>query len=149
MRAVGGIGDETAAAEAPSTATRSGYADAIRQPSRTPITERHLRSVERLPFRSWKLAGQGAVGSQALSASRESRRCDSTTISPGPSRVWPLETGFSADPIPDSGPFVVHAEIWPAVLEPDVDSHHIADTRQILALCAVGRSGSTRMASHR
>jgi precorrin-8X/cobalt-precorrin-8 methylmutase len=29
-------------------------------------TERHLRSLKRLPFPVWKLAGQGAVSSQAL-----------------------------------------------------------------------------------
>jgi hypothetical protein len=50
------------------------------------------------------------------------------------SRVWPLETGFTADAVPDSGPFVLHAEIWPGVLEPDPVSHPIADARQVLAL---------------
>lgn len=97
-------------------------------------TERQLRSVKRLPFPVWKLAGQGAVGSQALLGIPRvaSLRFDDDLA--GFSRVWPFETGFTADPIPDSGPFVLHAEIWPGVLEPDLDSHPIADARQVLAL---------------
>jgi hypothetical protein len=92
-----------------------------------------LRSVKRLPFPVWKLAGQGAVGSQALLGIP---RVAAWRYDPGfaPfSRVWPFETGFTADAVPDSGPFVVHAEIWPGVLEPDPVSHPIADARQVLA----------------
>jgi hypothetical protein len=58
---------------------------------------------------------------------------DDPALSPF-SRVWPFETGFTADAVPDRGPFIVHAEIWPGVLEPESDSHPIADARQVLAL---------------
>jgi precorrin-8X/cobalt-precorrin-8 methylmutase len=97
-------------------------------------TERHLRSLKRLPFPVWKLAGQGAVGSQALLGIPRvaSLRFDDGLAAF--SRVWPFETGFTADPIPDSGPFILHAEIWPGVLAPDLDSHPIADARHVLAL---------------
>lgn len=97
-------------------------------------TERHLRSLKRLPFPVWKLAGQGAVGSQTLlGIPRAASLRDDPALAPF-SRVWPFETGFTADAIPDRGPFILHAEIWPGVLEPESDSHPIADARQVLAL---------------
>jgi hypothetical protein len=97
-------------------------------------TERHLRGLKRLPFPVWKLAGQGAVGSQALlGIPRVAALRDDLDLAPF-SRAWPFETGFTADTIPDSGPFILHAEIWPGVLEPDPVSHPVADARQVLAL---------------
>jgi precorrin-8X/cobalt-precorrin-8 methylmutase len=97
-------------------------------------TERHLRDTKRLPFPVWKLAGQGAVGSQALlgiprvASLRDDPRLEAF------SRVWPFETGFSAEAVPATEPFVLHAEIWPGVLEPDPHAHPVADARQVLAL---------------
>jgi hypothetical protein len=97
-------------------------------------TERHLRSVNRLPFPVWKLAGQGAVGSQALlGIPRVAALRDDCALAAF-SRVWPFETSFSAGTVPDRGPFVLHAEIWPGMLDPAPDSHPIADARQVLAL---------------
>jgi precorrin-8X/cobalt-precorrin-8 methylmutase len=97
-------------------------------------TERHLRTLKRLPFPVWKLAGQGAVGSQALlGIPRVAALRDDPNLASF-SCVWPFETGFNADPVPNSGPFVLHAEIWPGVLEPDPGSHPVADARQVLAL---------------
>ena len=97
-------------------------------------TERHLRTLKRLPFPVWKLAGQGAVGSQSLlGIPRVASLRDDHALAPF-SRVWPFETGFTADAIPEHGPFILHAEIWPGVLEPDPNSHPIADARQVVAL---------------
>lgn len=97
-------------------------------------TERYLRTLKRMPFPVWKLAGQGAVGSQALlGIPRVAALRDDPELS-AHSLVWPFETGFSVDAIPKSGPFLLHAEIWPGVLEPNPESHLIPDARQVLAL---------------
>jgi hypothetical protein len=96
-------------------------------------TERHLRDAKRNAFPAWKLAGQGAPGSQALlGIPRVAALRDDPGLA-GISQVWPFETGFSGEAVPGRGPFVLHAEIWPGVLEPE-ESHAISDARQVLAL---------------
>jgi hypothetical protein len=110
-------------------------------------TERYLRMRKRMPFPVWKLAGQGAVGSQALlGIPRVAALRDDPALS-AHSLVWPFETGFSVDAIADRGPFVLHAEIWPGVLEPNPESHVIPDARQVLALVewARGRDDSGQL----
>ena len=52
----------------------------------------------------------------------------------GFSLTWPFETGFGVDALPDCGPFVLHAEIWPGVLETENGSHEVPDARQVPAL---------------
>lgn len=97
-------------------------------------TELHLRNTKRLPFPVWKLAGQGAVGSQALlGIPRVASLRDDARLE-GFSRVWPFETGFAIDALPATGPFVLHAEVWPGIVEPDPDAHPVADAGQVLAL---------------
>jgi precorrin-8X/cobalt-precorrin-8 methylmutase len=97
-------------------------------------TERHLRRVKRSPLPVWKLAGQGAVGSQTLlgiprvAALRDDPRLAAFSL------VWPFETGFGASRFREDGPFILHAEIWPGVLDLDSDGHPIRDARQVLAL---------------
>lgn len=112
-------------------------------------TERHLRDTKRLPFPVWKLAGQGAVGSQALlgiprvASLRDDPRLEAF------SRVWPFETGFTANVVSASEAFVLHAEIWPGVLRPDPHTHSVADARQVLALVDWARhlDGEGRLAA--
>jgi hypothetical protein len=97
-------------------------------------TERHLRKVKRTAFPVWKLAGQGAVGSQALlGIPRVAGLREDPGLAPF-SLVWPFETGFDVGCFRDIAPFIVHAEIWPGVLDPDPHWHPIVDARQVLAL---------------
>jgi hypothetical protein len=103
-------------------------------------TERHLRNIRRTAWPVWKLFGQGAVGSQTLlGIPRVAALRDDQTLAAF-SLVWPFETGFTVEAVPDRGPFVLHAEIWPGVLEPDPGSHAVPDARQVLALVEWARS---------
>ena len=79
---------------------------------------------------AWKLAYTGSVGSQALlgiprvlGLTRKSNELATY------SRVWPFDTDFSAA-IPVSAPLVLHAEIYPSLLDlPGKDS--ILDREQV------------------
>jgi len=103
-----------------------------------------LRIVEgRLPGtqETWKLFGAGSVGSQSLVGIpylyRLRRSLDMVRIS----RVWPFETGFTPTPSPSQGPYVLHAEIWPGVVEQRVrelvgaSPDLIRDRAQVRAMC--------------
>jgi molybdopterin molybdotransferase len=70
------------------------------------------------------------------------------------SLVWPFETGFTAPPVTPGRPLVLHAEVWPGVVERAVKDAlardgAIRDAVQVRELCAwaheVDRSG--RLAS--
>lgn len=75
-------------------------------------TERALSGVQS----TWKLAGAGSVGSQALLGIPVVRTLRDDPELSGVSRVWPFETGFTSKPTPERGPFVLHVEIWPSVV---------------------------------
>lgn len=90
---------------------------------------------------SWKLYGNGSVGSQALVGipyvhqlrhHAQLRHC---------SKVWPFETQFTNVPSPATGPFILHAEIWPSVVRTQTQAllttnHHlIPDQAQVRAMC--------------
>lgn len=103
-----------------------------------------LRIVEaRLPRiqETWKLFGRGSVGSQALVGIPYvyKLRCHIELVQL--SKVWPFETQFTAVPSPTQGPFVLHAEIWPGVVEQSVrarvnaDPALIRDQAQVRAMC--------------
>ncbi len=103
-----------------------------------------LRIVEtRLPRaqEAWKLFGAGSVGSQALVGIPYVHRLRRQPELAEFSRVWPFETGFTPSPSPDHGPFVLHAEIWPGVIEKRVqdlmnaDCALIRDRAQVRAMC--------------
>ena len=94
---------------------------------------------------TWKLAYPGSVGSQALvGIPRVHQLRFHPQLSPV-SRVWPFETGFSADDFPGKGPFVLHAEIWPGVIENRVQQvterrpSRIRDEVQVEELCLWAR----------
>jgi molybdopterin-guanine dinucleotide biosynthesis protein B len=103
-----------------------------------------LRIVEtRLPGtqEAWGLYGPGRVGSQALVGIpylyKLRRHLELVRFS----RVWPFETLFTLTPSVAQGPFVLHAEIWPSVVDdrvrnimtttPDI----IRDRAQVRAMC--------------
>ena len=104
-----------------------------------------LRIVEsRLPGtqETWKLFGAGSVGSQALVGIPYVYRLRRTLELVRVSRVWPFETGFTPAPSPSQGPFVLHAEIWPGVVERRVqvllvnaNPGLIRDRAQVRAMC--------------
>ncbi len=103
-----------------------------------------LRIVEaRLPGtqETWKLFGAGSVGSQALVGIPYVYRLRRTLELVRVSRVWPFETGFTPAPSPSQGPFVLHAEIWPGVVEQRVQAlvnanpGLIRDRAQVRAMC--------------
>ena len=57
------------------------------------------------------------------------------------SAIWPFDTNFTSAPTPKTGPFVVHAEIWPGVVKNAVASivdnqkTAIQDQIQVRAMC--------------
>ena len=59
----------------------------------------------------------------------------------GKSAVWPFETDFIETPTPKTGPYVVHAEIWPGVVKNAVASrvqnreNTIRDKIQVRLMC--------------
>ena len=103
-----------------------------------------LRLVEqRLPGtqETWKLWGAGSVGSQALVGIPYLHRLRRHSKLAEISRVWPFETGFSATPSIDREPSILHAEIWPGVVNHKVtelqnlDPQLIRDQAQVRAMC--------------
>ncbi len=102
------------------------------------ITLNRLRETERPPLavqEVWKLLGAGAVGSQALlgiPAVKQLR--DDPDLQPY-SRVWPFETGFSLEHTFPGTPFILHAEIWPGVVNGLLDPLvSIKDQAQVRAM---------------
>lgn len=94
------------------------------------VTESRIRG----PQSAWKLFGIGSVGSQALLGIPyvHALRFDPELRSV--SRVWPFDTGFC---LPERRPgeaMIVHAEIWPGIVDCDGEDHDINDARQVMAL---------------
>lgn len=89
---------------------------------------------------TWKLLGAGSVGSQALLGIPRVRDLrDDSALGPI-SRVWPFETGFTSNPSRESGPYVLHAEIWPGIVDPVkladlVAQGLIKDQAQVRLMC--------------
>lgn len=103
-----------------------------------------LRLVEtRLPGtqETWGLFGAGRVGSQALVGLpyvyKLRRHLELVRVS----RVWPFETLFTQTPSVTQGPFVLHAEIWPGVVDErvrelvNIAPELIRDRAQVRAMC--------------
>jgi hypothetical protein len=86
--------------------TSAGHLDRLRR------TERAIRGVQE----TWKLSGAGSVGSQALVGIPRVRALRDDPGLAEVSAVWPLETGFTSNPSPAQGPWVLHAEIWPGII---------------------------------
>lgn len=81
--------------------------------ARLRATERAMGGVQE----TWKLAGVGSVGSQALVGIPRVRALRDHPRLARVSAVWPFETGFTAAPVPSEGPAVLHAEIWPGIVD--------------------------------
>lgn len=96
------------------------------------LTDRAQRGVQEV----WKLFGAGSVGGQALVGIPVVQRLRDDARFQAFSRVWPFETGFTREPAPDKGPFVLHAEIFPGnapdSLDPEIDIRDKAQVRAVV-----------------
>jgi precorrin-8X/cobalt-precorrin-8 methylmutase len=104
------------------------------RPKRYRHTEAHLRQRGQNVQEVWKLWTTGSVGSQTLLGIPRVR---SLRRHPGLeplSRVWPFETGFTQEPLGDSAPGVLHAEIWPGVVPVPALNGRVKDDIQVEAL---------------
>jgi hypothetical protein len=105
------------------------------------VTLDRLRRADRAAQRrkssiqeGWKLYYRGSVGGQALTGIPHLLRLrDDPDLAPI-SRIWPLETGFTASPVPEHGPFILHAEIWPSLGTYFVQPGEIKDQVQVRTL---------------
>jgi hypothetical protein len=90
---------------------------------------------------TWKLFGNGSVGSQALVGIPYVRNLRNHVELQHCSKVWPFETQFTNAPSPATGPFILHAEIWPRVVNAQVNEllaanqQLIKDQAQVRAMC--------------
>lgn len=107
------------------------------QLDRLRICEDRLKGVQEV----WKLLGAGCVGSQALTGIPRVHALRYHEELKDISVVWPFETGFNPSPTPEKGPFILHAEIWPGIVDKEVrnltakDLSLIRDQAQVRALC--------------
>jgi len=88
-------------------------------------TDRVLRPRVQSP---WKLGGAGSVGSQSLVGIPHVASLRNDPALAAVSCLWPFETGFA---VPAAE--VVHAEIWPGLVEPDGDAA-VRDAGQVAAV---------------
>ncbi len=111
-----------------------------------PFTSSEGRTLERLRTcdrrlkgtqECWKLFGAGSVGSQALTGIPRVHSLRFDPVLASASAVWPFETGFTST----FEASIVHAEIWPGVVEPLVArrTEAIRDEAQVLAMCEWAR----------
>jgi len=91
---------------------------------------------------AWKLFTSGSVGSQALVGIPRVAKLRHDPLLAPISKVWPFETGFCPAPAPVTGPFVLHAEVWPGLFNDEVRAQFTADPQlqirdqaQVRALC--------------
>lgn len=94
--------------------------------------EEQLRSWRIWPHSVWKLAGAGAVGSQALMGIPVVNRMRHHDLLRGVSRVWPFE--IAVPNLPVGSPAVVHAEIWPTIVPFEDEAGSCSDEQQVRAV---------------
>ena len=80
-------------------------------------TDLRIRGVQPV----WKLLGVGSVGSQSLVGIPVVHALRFDPALAAFSRVWPFETGFTPEPAPAGGPFILYAEIWPGAAPGPLD----------------------------
>lgn len=84
---------------------------------------------------TWQLLGRGSVGSQTLLGIPAVAALQDDPELRAVSRVWPFETGFGLEPPPFGTPFILHAEIWPGVVNDRLDpTLAIRDQAQVRAM---------------
>jgi precorrin-8X/cobalt-precorrin-8 methylmutase len=110
-------------------------------------TEQRLRDRGKNVQETWKLFGAGSVGSQALLGIPRVLALRQHESLAGASAVWPFETGFTPEPTLDHS--IIHAEVWPGVIECSPGVGQVRDEAQVYALarCLGERDGERRLAS--
>jgi precorrin-8X/cobalt-precorrin-8 methylmutase len=92
---------------------------------------RERRAATR-PLAVWQLMYAGCVGSQALVGIPVVHALRFDPELEAVSGVWPFETGF----VPDPGARIVHAEIWPGVIEVEERPGEVRDETQVKTLAS-------------
>ena len=91
-----------------------------------------LRRRGHPPHSTWKLFGAGSVGSQTITGipvvSRLRHDPELMTIS----RVWPFEV--TVPELPPGEPAVIHAEIWPSLIDVATIEGQVKDETQVICL---------------
>jgi len=101
------------------------------------VCESRLNGVQE----TWKLFGAGSVGSQTITGLPRVYRLRIHPQLENFSKIWPFETWFSPTPSPECGPFILHAEIWPGVVDDVVQEimaenpDLVQDQAQVRAMC--------------
>lgn len=106
-------------------------------PDRKSIPLRRLRHVENsVPGvqEVWKLFTAGSVGSQAVMGIPRVHSLRYQAGLASVSTVWPFETGFVKDPTRGAAPAIVHAEIWPGVVDLPDFAGRVKDAVQVETL---------------
>lgn len=111
-------------------------------PARGGRLARLRRTESRTPGvqEAWKLMYAGSVGSQALLGIPRVRALRDDPGLARISAVWPFETGFTRTPVGGRGPAVLHAEIWPGIVDPaalaaEVSTGAVRDRAQVRLMC--------------
>ncbi len=105
------------------------------------IVEQHFQQRGLHPQSAFKLFTPGSVGSQSLTGIPIVHRIRHRPLLRDLSLVWPFETGFTGVVAPNRRPFVLHAEIWPGVVQEQTqqlmadDPRMIKDQAQVRAMC--------------
>lgn len=89
---------------------------------------------------TWKLTGNGSVGSQALVGINRVARLRFSPDFQSISQVWPFETGLQAPDLPAGAPAIVFAEIWPGIVDAGTlsaltEAGTIRDQAQVRLMC--------------
>ena len=105
------------------------------------IAERRLQQAGTHPHSAFKLFTAGSVGSQALTGIPVVHFLRYHPLLCNLSLVWPFETGFTATIALGRRPFILHAEIWPGVVQHEAQRLRVADPplikdrAQVRAMC--------------
>lgn len=94
------------------------------------LTEQQLSRAQP----AWQLFGGGAVGGQTLVGIPRLAALRQHPQLAGHSRVWPFETGFRPEALPGTGPFVLHAEVYPKLVKVRPEPSEITDAAQVRTL---------------
>jgi molybdopterin-guanine dinucleotide biosynthesis protein B len=91
-----------------------------------------LRARSQRPHSAWKLFGNGSVGSQALTGIPVVSRLRHDPDVAGASAVWPFEV--TVPQLPARRGAVIHAEIWPSLIDVAKVTGQVKDETQVLCL---------------
>lgn len=101
------------------------------------LTDRVVGGVQPV----WKLTYPGSVGRQCLVGIPAVKVLRDHPSLSALSSVWPFETGFTSKPTPESGPFILHTEIWPGITPiPHASGAEVRDQLQVRSMVRLLRA---------